>query len=70
LAENISKQLVTLKESSVQDILDFLDKVIVKGRNVLAALPSQIQGGEEPPPPSVSFEARQIKALFLMLANE
>ncbi|KAJ1428370.1 hypothetical protein B484DRAFT_329548 [Ochromonadaceae sp. CCMP2298] len=72
LAENISKHMLILKDSSMDEILEFLDKAETAGLNVPAVIAPQVdlegEGGNASPPQTVAFEARQLKNLFLKLA--
>jgi hypothetical protein len=73
LAENMSKHMLILKDSSMDEILDFLDKAEAAGQNVMSVIGSQVDATEgegasgSSGPATVSFEARQLKTLFLRL---
>jgi tetratricopeptide repeat protein 30 len=79
LAENMSKHMLILKDSSIEEILDFFDKAEAAGQNIPAVIGPQVDvpqydaNGElipDAPPPTVAFEARQLKALFMKLADQ
>ena len=64
--------MIILKDSSIEEILEFLDKVEVVGDNISTVIAPQIDmTGEaaalDPKTHKVSFEARQLKMLFLKL---
>ena len=67
----MSKQMLILKDSSMDEILEFLDKAEVAGLMVPSVIAAQVdlsgEGGGESPPQTVAFEARQLKNLFLKL---
>ena len=71
LAENMSKHMLILKDASVEEIVEFLDKVEIAGRNVPAVIAPQVDpmGNEtgESKTSTVAYESRQLKALFLKL---
>jgi hypothetical protein len=69
----MSKHMLILKDSSMDEILDFLDKAEAAGQNVMSVIGSQVDAAEgegasgSSGPATVSFEARQLKTLFLRL---
>lgn len=70
LAENLSKHLLVLKDSSMEEILDFLDKAEKAGASIPAVIGPQVDLGENKDadkPTTVAFEARQLKSIFLKL---
>ena len=71
LAENMSKHMLILKDASMDEILEFLDKAEQAGQNVMAVIGPSVDaagdGGPDTPPATVAYEARQLKALFLRL---
>lgn len=71
LAENLAKHMLILKDTSMNEILDFLDKAEKEGRSILTVLGPQVDlNGDGLPDPvthNVAFEARQLKMLFLKL---
>eukprot|EP00428_Durinskia_dybowskii_P078280 CAMPEP_0170356544 /NCGR_PEP_ID=MMETSP0117_2-20130122/1234_1 /TAXON_ID=400756 /ORGANISM="Durinskia baltica, Strain CSIRO CS-38" /LENGTH=648 /DNA_ID=CAMNT_0010610659 /DNA_START=42 /DNA_END=1988 /DNA_ORIENTATION=- len=69
LAENMSKHMLILKDSSMDEILEFLDKAEAAGQKVPSMIGPQVDLGEEGEhtPQTVAFEARQLKNLFLKL---
>lgn len=78
LAENLGKHLVTLKDASLFEILEFLDAAELHGSKIKAvstALPGGGDGGARLGKRSkgtgtqntVSYEARQLKCLFIKL---
>jgi tetratricopeptide repeat protein 30 len=71
LAENMAKHMLTLKDSSMEEILDFLDKASVAGAKINTVIGPQVEGeAADEPIPTVAFEARQLKALFLKLQSQ
>merc|ERR1711865_523379 len=68
LAETVSKQMLMLKDSSFNDIIQFLDAAETNGRDILTKIST---GGDEaevdPRTHNVAYEARQMKKLFLRL---
>lgn len=71
LAENVSKQLVHLKDSTADEVVTFLDKTIALGTNIIAssAIANTVNILDLPTPQSVTYEARQLKAAFIALNN-
>eukprot|EP01039_Chlorochromonas_danica_P003860 gene3860-4217_t len=70
LAENLTKHLLVLKDSSMEEILDFLDKAEKAGASIPAVIGPQVDLGENKDadkPTTVAFEARQLKSIFLKL---
>jgi len=70
LAENMSKHMLILKDSSMDEILEFLDKAESAGQSVPSVIAAQVDlNGEtaDSTPQTVAFEARQLKNLFLKL---
>jgi tetratricopeptide repeat protein 30 len=74
LAENMSKHMLILKDASMDEILEFLDKAEQAGQNVMSVIGPQVDpagdGTTELTPATVAFEARQLKALFLRLYDQ
>ena len=72
LAENIAKHMLILKDASTDEVLDFLDKAEVSGKNVPATIAANIDPIAEDSQQSqntVAYEARQLKTLFLKLSS-
>lgn len=72
LIEIMAKHMIIIKDSSLDEILEFLDKVEAVGHNISTVIAAQIDvaGTAEDVDNSthkVSFEARQIKMMFLKL---
>ncbi len=62
--------MLILKDSSVEEILEFLTKAEAAGKNIPTQIGSPItlaDGSIDFNAPSVAYEARQIKSLFLRL---
>jgi hypothetical protein len=63
--------MLILKDSSMDEILEFLDKAEAAGGSVHSTIGPQVDiAGEaalDSPPQTVAFEARQLKNLFLKL---
>ncbi|GMI00946.1 hypothetical protein TrLO_g12175 [Triparma laevis f. longispina] len=73
LAENMSKQMLVLKDTTMQDILNFLDAADQHGANITTVIETEVDpDGNHPIDHStrnVTWEARQMKKLFLSLAD-
>ncbi len=73
LAENLSKHMLIIKDTSVTEILQFFDKAEAAGKNITTVLsPSYDLAGDATPDPerhNVAYEARQLKTLFMNLFN-
>jgi tetratricopeptide repeat protein 30 len=71
LAENMSKHMLILKDSSMDEILEFLDKAEAAGTRIPSVIGPQVEvtgeSGDATQPQTVAFEARQLKNLFLKL---
>mmetsp|Transcript_59566 Transcript_59566/g.134798 ORF Transcript_59566/g.134798 Transcript_59566/m.134798 type:complete len:157 (-) Transcript_59566:214-684(-) len=71
LAENMAKHMLMLKDSSMHEILSFLDAADQHGAKIPTVIaPSVVIEGqqyEDQSTHNVSFEARQIKKLYLKL---
>lgn len=73
LAENLSKHLLVLKDSAVEEILEFLDKAETAGKNIPSLIGPQVDLGDQAGGEgssehrTVAYEARQLKNLFLKL---
>jgi len=71
LIEILAKHMIIIKDSSMEEILEFLDKVEAVGHNISTVIAPQIDVSgnvtEENPTHKVSFEARQLKMMFLKL---
>lgn len=62
--------MLILKDTSMDEILEFLDKAEAAGQNVPSVIGAQVNlGGEEEDHShhNVAYEARQLKNLFLKL---
>jgi tetratricopeptide repeat protein 30 len=78
LAEGMAKHLLILRDSSLEEVLEFLDRAEQHGRNVASVIGPQVveqQGGgsgtegQEMSTHNVAYEARQLKMLFLRLRD-
>ncbi|CAM9311591.1 unnamed protein product [Phaeothamnion confervicola] len=74
LAEQMAKHMLMLKDASMFEVLAFLDAADRHGQAIPALIGPQVDPGGEggaprPKPRTVSFEARQIKRLFLRLKD-
>lgn len=71
LAENMAKQMLILKDTTLHDILSFLDAADAHGANITTVVDVEIDvDGNHPIDHStrnVSWEARQLKKMFLAL---
>jgi len=70
LAENMSKHMLILKDSSMEEILEFLTKAEVAGTNVVTVIGPQVDAMGEATDSvnqTVAFEARQLRMLILKL---
>ncbi len=67
----MSKHMLILKDTSMDEILEFLDKAEAAGGKVPSVIGPQIdlsgEGAGEQTPQTVAYEARQLKNLFLKL---
>lgn len=68
----VSKQMLVLKDSSTEEIIDFLNKAEVAGRNIVTVIGPQVQldpideyDQHDTSTHNVAYEARQLKMLFL-----
>jgi tetratricopeptide repeat protein 30 len=73
LAEGMSKHTLILRDQSLDEVLEFLDKAEEHGKEVPSAIGSTVgdagaDGGADAVA-SVSYEARQLKNLFLKLKD-
>ncbi len=74
MAETMAKHMLILKDSSVEEILQFLEKAEAAGQNIPTTIGPQIEAasgvdGESEGPQTVAYEARQLRVLFLKLSN-
>ena len=71
LAENMAKQMLTLKDTTLHDILSFLDAADQHGANITTVVDLEIDvDGNHPIDTNtrnVQWEARQLKKMFLSL---
>jgi tetratricopeptide repeat protein 30 len=70
LAENMSKHMLIIKDTSMNEILDFFDKAEAAGKNIATVLSPSYDVGEGAPDAethNVAYEARQLKNLFMNL---
>ena len=69
----MSKQMLVLKDTTMQDILNFLDAADQHGANITTIIDTEVDpDGNHPIDHStrnVTWEARQMKKLFLSLAD-
>mmetsp|Transcript_34580 Transcript_34580/g.79952 ORF Transcript_34580/g.79952 Transcript_34580/m.79952 type:complete len:145 (-) Transcript_34580:1161-1595(-) len=72
LIENMTKQMLTLKDSTIDSVLTFLDDVDKYGKHIfhdLSHTPDPLHNQETSSTNSVAFEARQIKFLLLQIID-
>ena len=72
LAENMAKHMLILKDASMEEILEFLDRAEVAGDKAPASIAQHVSlNGEdgENAVHTISYEARQLKNLFLRLGS-
>jgi tetratricopeptide repeat protein 30 len=71
LAENMAKHMLILKDSSMEEIIDFLNKAEIAGANIVTVIGPQVEleCTDSTTPNTVAFEARQLKQLFLKLSD-
>jgi tetratricopeptide repeat protein 30 len=62
LTENLSKQMITIKDESFQEVINFLDEAERHGKNIKTSFEGN-DAGES----TVSSEARKMKRMFLKL---
>jgi tetratricopeptide repeat protein 30 len=70
LAENMSKHMLILKDSSMEEMLEFLSKAEAAGANVVTVIGPQVDAMGEATDSvnqTVAFEARQLRMLILKL---
>ncbi|XP_043273556.1 tetratricopeptide repeat protein 30A isoform X2 [Venturia canescens] len=71
LLEQLSKQLVVLKDSTLQDCIQFFDHCEVYGRDIPTVIEQPFEINDFPSVPrgkqTVTYEARYLKALFIKL---
>ncbi|XP_062507596.1 intraflagellar transport protein 70A-like [Corticium candelabrum] len=67
LIENMAKQMIMLRDSVVQEILQFFDHCEAHGRNVPVVIEQPLQHGDSlhEGKNTVTYDARLLKALFL-----
>jgi tetratricopeptide repeat protein 30 len=66
----MSKHMLVMKDSSMEEILEFLDKAEQTGHSIPAVIGPQVELGdstEKDHQQTVAYEARQLKYLFLKL---
>ncbi len=72
LAENMSKHMLILKDTSLTEIIDFLEKCEGVGKKVTTSTGPNLDSNgfpiEESATHNVAYEARQLKMLFLKLS--
>jgi len=75
LAETLAKHMIMLKDSSVHEIIEFLEAADQHGGEIVTVIPSAVKpspnGGEEQDTVkhNVSYEARMLKKIFLKLRD-
>jgi tetratricopeptide repeat protein 30 len=72
LAENMSKHMLIIKDSAMQEIIEFLEKAEQAGKGIQTVMGPNFDVGSAAPDPNthnVSYEARQLKTLFLKLSD-
>lgn len=63
----MSKNMIVLKDASVDEIITFLGKAEQVGKKIPAVVTIQSTNETQETPNTVAFEARQLKELFLQL---
>lgn len=69
----LSKHMLVLKDASIEEILDFLSKAAEAGKNIKTVIGPQVQLDPDEmelhdgSTHNVSYEAKQLKMLFLAL---
>ena len=71
LAENLAKHMLTLKDSTLHEIIDFLDAADQHGGKIKTTIGPAVATGSATPGEilTVSYEARQLKRLYLKLVE-
>jgi tetratricopeptide repeat protein 30 len=70
LAEGMAKHTLILRDSSIDEVLEFLDRAEQHGQNVPSVIGSQVESGDNADAiQNVSYEARQLKTIFLKLKD-
>lgn len=68
LLENLAKHMIMLRDSVIQDIIQFLEHCETYGKNVPAVVEQPLEEEKiHPGKNTVTFEARELKSLFLRL---
>ena len=72
LAEMLAKNMLIIKDGAMTEILEFFDKAEAAGHNVKTSIGPQVDFGDganvvDPAVGNVSYEARQLKSLYLQL---
>jgi len=68
LADNLSKHMISIKDATMHDILLFLDAIEEHGKDISAVI-TQNQQDEINDTNNVAYEARQLKQIFVKLAE-
>jgi tetratricopeptide repeat protein 30 len=74
LAEGMAKHLLILRDSSLEEVLEFLDRAEQHGERVPSVIGPQVEGitndeAQDQATHNVAYEARQLKMLFLKLRD-
>jgi len=69
LAETLAKQMVVLKDATVHEIIAFLEAADQHGGNILTVISPQPDQDKDAAKHNVSYEARQLKKIFLKLRD-
>merc|ERR1719409_744196 len=69
LAETLAKQMVVLKDATVHEIIAFLEAADQHGGSILTVISPQPDQDKDAAKHNVSYEARQLKKIFLKLRD-
>eukprot|EP01035_Chromulina_nebulosa_P019358 gene19358-25224_t len=71
LSESLAKHMLILKDASMDEVLEFLDKAEIAGQNIPSVIAPQVDvnGIDTATTQTVAYEARQLKNLFLKLKS-
>ncbi|CCI41919.1 unnamed protein product [Albugo candida] len=67
LALTLAKQMTTIRDSTIDEILEFFDHVDVHGKQIRASTEAEMHQNENSRSHTISFEARMLKRVFLQL---
>nr|CCA19244.1 hypothetical protein ALNC14_053870 [Albugo laibachii Nc14] len=67
LALTLAKQMTTIRDSTIDEILEFFDHVDQHGKHIRASTESEDRKNDSANSHTISFEARMLKRVFLQL---